>query len=69
MSKPIGIRQHTIQKIISGARVAFDVRGTKEADETRDPNNYRTLEKPLRKMRWLAREADKRAARSASEAA
>ncbi|VIO73870.1 hypothetical protein CI41S_39790 [Bradyrhizobium ivorense] len=35
----IGIDQNSEQRVISGARVAFDRRTTAEVDATRDPAN------------------------------
>lgn len=56
MARQIGIRQNTIQVVISGARVAFDPRGTAEAHDTRDPKNYKADEKPLRELAWRLRQ-------------
>lgn len=39
MSKRIGIDQNSVQKIVSGVRVAFDPRTTSEVEGTRDPAN------------------------------
>jgi len=44
----IGIRQWVEQRIISGARVAFDPRTTAEVDSTRDPQNYRSRDRRSR---------------------
>jgi hypothetical protein len=60
MAQLIGIRQHSIQKIISGARVAFDPRTTEQVCTTRDPENYRTKEKAIRTRQWQERENEKR---------
>lgn len=49
MSRKIGIRENARQVIISGCRVAFDPRGTQEADNTRDPKNYKAAEQFTRK--------------------
>ena len=48
MSKRIGISGHTEQRIISGARVAFDWRTTSEVDATRDPTNRKAGQKMMR---------------------
>jgi len=43
--KKIGIAENTEQRIVSGARVAFDPRTTAQADETRDPTNHKKNKK------------------------
>ncbi len=60
MAQNIGLRQNVMQRIISGARVAFDPRTTEEVCTTRDPENYRAKEKYLRTKAWEEREAAKR---------
>ena len=39
MAHRIGIDQNSVQRIVSGARVAFDTRTTEEVEKTRDPAN------------------------------
>lgn len=39
MAQRIGIDQNSVQKIVSGARVAFDPRTTAEVEKSRDPAN------------------------------
>jgi hypothetical protein len=51
------------QRFISGARVAFDPRTTAEVISTRDSNNYKANEKPLRTAQWELRQAEDRAFR------
>lgn len=63
MAQQIGIRQNAIQVWISNARVAFDPRTTEEVEKTRDPKNYKALEKEWRKAQWEARQAELRAQR------
>jgi hypothetical protein len=63
MAQKIGIRQNVIQRFISGARVAFDPRTTAEVISTRDSNNYKANEKPLRTAQWELRQAEDRAFR------
>lgn len=60
MGKRIGIEQNTEQRVISGARVAFDLRTTAEANDTRSPKNLRAEERSLRKYLWEVRQAAKR---------
>jgi hypothetical protein len=60
MANRIGIKENTTQIEVSGARVAFDARSTKEANETRDPRNFKAEEKSLRTHLWKLREAEKR---------
>lgn len=59
MAKRIGIDQNSEQRIISGARVAFDKRITAEVDDTRDPTNRRALEQPMREAAWRDRQRKK----------
>ncbi len=42
MSEPTGISQNVQQRIISGARVAFDPRSTAKAHATRDYTNRKS---------------------------
>jgi hypothetical protein len=56
MSVKIGINANTEQRIISGARVAFDPRTTGEANNTRDPKNRKSAEKPMREAAWRDRQ-------------
>jgi hypothetical protein len=53
---------HIQQRIISGARVAFDPRTTEEAHATRDMTNRKALEQPMRRAEWLDRQRNKDAA-------
>lgn len=57
MARRIGIDENTEQRVISGARVAFDARTTAEAHDTRSPKNRKAEEKPLREARWKARQS------------
>lgn len=45
------------RRTISGARVMFDARSTKEAHESRDDKNYVAEERPAREAAWRARKA------------
>jgi hypothetical protein len=56
----MGRRDVTHQRIISGARVAFDPRMTAEAHVSRDEENYKSKERPMRRNAWEARMAEKR---------
>lgn len=62
MAQRIGIRQWTEQRIISGARVAFDPRPTEKVDSTRDGQNYKTLQGPMRKAFWEWKRRERQAA-------
>lgn len=42
MAQRIGIDEHSEQRIISGARVAFDPRTTAEVEATRDMTNRKS---------------------------
>lgn len=61
MAQRIGIDQHTQQRIISGARVAFDTRVTAEVADTRDMTNRKSLEQPMRAAAWRDRQREMRA--------
>lgn len=61
MAQRIGIDHHIQQRVISGARVAFDPRLTSEVNDTRDMTNRRTLEAPMRRVMWQDRQREKRA--------
>ena len=52
MASRTGIRQWTEQRIISGARVAFDPRTTEQVCTTRSDQNYKALEKYARTQAW-----------------
>jgi hypothetical protein len=60
MSRKIGIDQNSQQRIISGARVAFDPRTTAEVCDTRSAKNGVADEQWLRKAAWEDRERNKR---------
>lgn len=60
MAQRIGIADHTQQRIIGGARVAFDSRITAEVNDTRDMTNRRTLEQPMREVAWRDRQRAKK---------
>jgi hypothetical protein len=45
----------TVRRVISGARIAFDPRTTREADTTRDYRNRVTDERPMRVARAMDR--------------
>lgn len=62
MARKIGIDQHSEQRTISGARVAFDLRTTAEVCDTRSPKNGIADGKWLRKQIWEERQRDKREA-------
>lgn len=64
MARKIGIRQNAEQRIIGGARVAFDPRITARVLDSIDPINYRAQEEPYRKALWQEREAEKRSRKS-----
>lgn len=68
MASKTGIRQWTEQRIIGGARVAFDPRSTEKVETTRDANNYKASEKGLRMYRWECRQAEERARKRAEAA-
>ena len=56
MSRKLGINQNSEQRIISGARVAFDPRTTAEVCDTRSPRNGVADEAIYRKMAWQERQ-------------
>jgi hypothetical protein len=58
MARKVGIRENTRQTIVSGARVPFDPRGTAEANDTRDPKNYKAAEQFMRKEAWEERQRE-----------
>ncbi len=60
MSRKIGIDQNSQQRIISGARVAFDPRTTAEVCDTRSARNGVADEQWLRKEIWEARQRSQR---------
>jgi hypothetical protein len=68
MAGKTGIRGWTQQRLISGARVAFDPRRTEQVDSTRDGNNYKAEEQHERKFRWELKQAQERAKRRQSAA-
>ena len=55
----VGINANTEQRIISGARVAFDPCTTAEVSTTRDPKNRKADEKAMRTAMWRERQRDK----------
>lgn len=62
MSRKIGINANSQQRIISGARVAFDTRTTAEVCDTRSPRNGVADEAVYRKMLWQGRQSAHREA-------
>lgn len=58
----MGIRKATIQRRISGCRVAFDPRTTAEAHVDRDERNYKAEEQAMRKADWIERTRERQAA-------
>lgn len=56
--RAIGINQNSVQRFISGARVAFDTRTTAEVCDTRSPRNGVADEAFMRKQLWEQRQRD-----------
>lgn len=67
MARKIGIDMNCEQRIISGARVAFDPRTTEEVCDTRSPKNGVADGKWLRKQIWEERQREKHQTRQAAE--
>lgn len=64
MAQQTGINEWTVQRIISGARVAFDPRSTAKVATTRSDKNGVASGKYLRTKLWEEIEAEKRSSKS-----
>jgi len=62
-----GIRENTLQVLISGARVAFDLRSTEEVEKSRSPKNFKAAEEPMRKRLWEERVREEQRQHQAAE--